>query len=878
MSPLKSRCPRKKDNSIYYTDFFECMLSKLGFSDFSRKIYAFLLTFVLLVSTITLFSPQSEAENDEIWMEVYFHHDDGHFWSDVWFEGNYSKNYTVVWSILDEGGTVMDYDYKEFSDNGSSEHYMWIEVNMSSYSSGVYNYTVDLYEENTVVAEFEDDFEVHPWLMIDFPYHLLEAADVNLSVSVAAAVPNTNYSIEWYLMDYDTEDSLMDNSTNFTDYNWILNLSEGHYELEVSLYEEVSSNNSGNDTWWAKIDHEYMRLYIGGSLLWMDAWSGDDYLYVEMGVEFADFDTNYTAVWNITDYFGNLIDNGITGFPNSEPWHYLQIPTANYSAGDYWINVDLYSGAANSTDTYESSAHQSFWIHAELRAWTEGDDIENDNVTIFFTSYHINASRDYRIEWYLYDWDEYDMIVDDTFNASSGNVTINFLETGDYRVEARLYEWAPMNNGTDWNWTYLDYGSHHFHVGGAQLDVWYWFGDDQDLHFEGCVQYADWEINYTGNWTITDGNNMLVDQGAIPFDDWGENCFFFDLPADDFEWGESYTVVFDLYENGTYLNNYTFDFDVYLLFYFHIDYSWDEGSYVNGTYFINTDSEDYRLAWFLDNEDNFMTNGSFDSNSENGMLEFFNIPEGFYNLHIQISLDQFNCNNCTNNTYYNDTYYFYYYFEVEDDPFVEPNTAPYCDLHGNIASGDNINALTGDTFTFGMDCLDDDGDNMILSAAVDSSNFPTPFLFGDVTVNTSSWTYTFSTTGLYIFGLSVVDVNGGQSSYTFTVNVLDNNTGCQPNNDLNAVNLTDGECCSSGAQCASGNCNYTTWTCEADNTTNNNTTNNNTANNNTANNNTGTNETEELLEEIEASEVPSISVLVSAVTIALIAFRRRNNW
>ena len=851
------------------------MLSKLGFSDFPRKIYAFLLTFVLLVSTITLFSPQSEAENDEVWMEVYFHHHDGHFWSEVWFNGNYSKNYTIVWSISDEGGTVMEYDYKEF--NGSDENWMSIEVNMSSYSAGIYNYTVDLYEENTVVDDFEDDFEVHPWLMIDFPYHLLEAADVNLSVSVAAAVPNTNYSIEWDLKDYDTGYSLMDNSTNFTDYNWILNLSEGHYELEVSLYEEVSSNNSGNDTWWAKIDHEYMGLYIGGSLLWMDAWLGEGYLYVDMSVEFADYDTNYTAVWNITDYSGNLIDNGITGFPNSEPWHYLQIPTANYSAGDYWINVVLYSGAANSTDTYESSAHQSFWIHAEIRAQTEGYDIENDNVTIFFTSYHINASRDYRIEWYLYDWDEYDMIDNDTFNASSGNVTINFLETGDYRVEARLYEWAPMNNGTDWNWTHLDYDSHYFHVGGAQLDIWNWFVDDQDLHFDGCVQYADWESNYTGDWTITDENNMLVDQGAIPFDDWDENCFFFDLPANDFEWKEIYTVVFNLYENGTYLNNHTLDLEAHLLFDLLIANYWSEGSSVNGTYFINTGDEDYVLDWFLENEDNFMMNGSLDSNNGNGTLEFFNIPKGDYSLHIEISLDQINCANCTNNTYYNHSYHFDYIFEVGADPFVDPNNAPYCNLHGNIATGANLDVSTGDTFTFGMACWDDDGDNMTLSAGVDSSNFQNPFMFTDIVGNTTSWTYTFSTAGLYTFGLSVDDNSGGQSSYVFTVTVSDDNAGCQPNYDLNAINLADGECCSSGGQCASGNCNYTTWVCEADNTPNNNSGNNNTANNNTANNNTGTNETEELLEEIESGEVPSISILVSVATIALIAFRRRNN-
>jgi len=847
------------------------MLSKLAFSDFSQKIYAFLLTFVLLLSTIIMFSPQSEAENDDIWMEVYFHHDNGHLWAEAGFNGNYSKNYTIVWNILDEGGAVMDYDYQEF--NGSSEHWMWFEVNTSSYPSGDYNFTVDLYEENTLVEDFKENFEVHPWLRIDFPYYLPEAGDVNLSVSVAAADPNTNYSIEWHLMDYDTEEDLMDNSTNITDYNWILNLSEGHYHLEVILYEEVS-NNSGNDTWWAEIDWEYMRLYIGGALLWLETYSGDDdHLGVNMEVEYADYDTNYTAVWNITDYNGNLIDNGLTSFPSNEPWHWFHISTVNYSAGDYWLNVDLYSGAANSTDIYESSAHQSFWIHTAVQLWTEEYNYKNEgNVTIFFDSYHVNTSRDYRIEWKLInenEWSEVDSgeIFMNSTTSFSGNFTTPFLTASDYRIEAYLYEWAPVNNGTDWNWTFSDHSYRYFHVGGAELDVWHGF-EGNSLYFHGCVRYSDWMVNYTGDWEITDENNILVAQGAIPFDEWGENCFDFTLPANDFEWRETYTAVFDLYENGTYLNNYTFDLEVYLLFDFFIDYHWDNGSYVNGTYYINTGNEDYTLNWSLEGEDglsNYMETGSFDSNSGNGMLEFFNISKGYYHLDIQISLEnQFNCTNCTNNTWI-DTHYFHFYFEVDNNPVN--NWAPSCNLDGNMISGSSIELLVGDTLTFGMTCMDNDWDPITMSAAIDHYDFAIPFLFDEITGNTSSWNYTFADAGLYSIAMSVKDVNGGQSSYAFAVSVLDNNT-CQPNYDVNATNLPDGACCSSGGQCASGNCNYTTWSCEADNTT---------ANNNTANNNATTNETEELLEDIEPDEVPSISILVSVATIALIAFRRRSN-
>ena len=66
------------------------------------------------------------------------------------------------------------------------------------------------------------------------------------------------------------------------------------------------------------------------------------------------------------------------------------------------------------------------------------------------------------------------------------------------------------------------------------------------------------------------------------------------------------------------------------------------------------------------------------------------------------------------------------------------------------------------------------------------------------------------------------DNNTGNNTDNNTGNNTDNNTGnntdnnpCQPNNDTNASNLSDGACCSSGGQCASMNCNYNTWTCEA---------------------------------------------------------------
>ena len=114
-----------------------------------------------------------------------------------------------------------------------------------------------------------------------------------------------------------------------------------------------------------------------------------------------------------------------------------------------------------------------------------------------------------------------------------------------------------------------------------------------------------------------------------------------------------------------------------------------------------------------------------------------------------------------------------------------------------------------------------DGDDMTLSVAVDHTSLSTPFLFDQETGNNSTWTWTYnlSETGLYGFGLTVEDGNGGKRAYAFTVMASGNGT----------------------------NANNTNATTE-----------------------------EEILEEIESGGLPSVSLLASVVAIALIALRRRN--
>jgi hypothetical protein len=145
-------------------------------------------------------------------------------------------------------------------------------------------------------------------------------------------------------------------------------------------------------------------------------------------------------------------------------------------------------------------------------------------------------------------------------------------------------------------------------------------------------------------------------------------------------------------------------------------------------------------------------------------------------------------------------------------------------LSNGIITGSNIDADVGDNFTFSADCFDMDGDSITQSAAVGHTSLATPFFFAEVTGNFSTWTYTLSEPGLYTFGLSVEDSNGAKQAYAFAVTAHGNDNTTADTNDNNT------------------NPNATTE--------------------------------DEILEEIESS--PSVSMLASIVTIALIVLRRRD--
>ena len=400
--------------------------------------------------------------------------------------------------------------------------------------------------------------------------------------------------------------------------------------------------------------------------------------------------------------------------------------------------------------------------------------------------------------------------------------------TTDYFIEAQLY--VNHSYGNNWtNWDYLDSTSiYGIHIGGASLEN-AWFNccyheyDENDnyaswANIDAYVGWANYSSNYTLAWTIEDGNGIAVLDGTADpeheDEPWFYEHFELELPVGD------YMVTFFLYENNLLVDTEMRDFAVYPNIYIIMETEWPDGSYVNANYFLNIASTTYTLNWTLRDQNWVEVGyGSFDSDDTEGMLEFFNLSAGDYYLEINIDI--------VNMYPFGQERWFW----VENDP--EMNRDPYCDLSNGITIGSNLDADVGDDFTFSANCFDMDGDSMTLSAAVEHSSLAAPFFFADVTGNTSIWTYTLSEPGMYAFGISVEDSNGAKQAYAFAVTAHANDTTTDPN-DNNTTDPND--------------------------------------------NNTDPNATteEEILKEIEAGGLPSVSMFASVVAIALIALRRRN--
>ena len=221
--------------------------------------------------------------------------------------------------------------------------------------------------------------------------------------------------------------------------------------------------------------------------------------------------------------------------------------------------------------------------------------------------------------------------------------------------------------------------------------------------------------------------------------------------------------------------------------------------------------------------------GAINSSASKGMLEFFNLSKGKYNLEMSTEVQRPNQN-------WTDWLWDSESFTVGNDPVA--NSVPWCEMYANgtadngtaIAHESNINADAGTTFTFEVVCSDNDNDDISVNAIVESTMAPLSTIIDANGPSNTTFVgmYNLTEAGIYVFAISVKDEHGAKRVTGFTVTAL--------NNTVDS--------------------------------------NNNTATNETLTNETLTNETLEQL--AEESGIPSVSMLLSVVAVAFIATRRRN--
>ena len=753
------------------------------------------------------------ASAEEERLEVYADPYNGNLHVNIWIEGaDHSSNYTVGWAVTDESDNIRDSGVLRY--NGSDEN--------PGESGWWFELEIPDYAKGEYVFTVElyddsgsmlDDYQETFWVQTWLDVEV----PYHLEEAGNVTAVFTSGAIEANST-YRIEWYLYDENDNHTQTNGSISGSEGNltFYLEEGSYDFQATlyrfEGDGNNTYWEYEDSVWREFHVGSENL--ELWF--DYYrgeaWVDAWVQFPD--ENVTTYYVVWNITNSVGNEMDNG--SEEMWEHENYVNfyfnTAYPEGTYNFNIELYSNQTN-VALDSQSRHFDVWPQIVISASTHYLE-EAGNITFEFLVTGLNSTHEYMINWTLWDDDDYEELDNGQLYDSEGNITI-YLDDGDYFIDAQLYV-----NQSDTNWSYwqhLDSTSiHGIHVGGASLEVWFDYYDSW-VRMDGYVEYANYSFDYTLAWAIEDDNDNLLWNDTVYPEHEDENWFY-----DEVELQLSvgaYIIKFFLYENNLLVDTDVVQFSVYPSITIEMEEEWSDGSYVNANYFLNIASTTYTLNWTLrDGNWEVVEHGSFDSDDTEGMLEFFNLSAGDYYLEIYI--------------YPVNMYPFGQdrWFWVENDP--EMNRDPYCDLSNGITIGSNIDAEVGDDFTFSADCFDMDGDSITLSAAVDHASLAAPFFFAEVTGNMSTWTYTLSEPGLYAFGMSVEDSNGAKQAYAFAVTAHVNDTTTDPN-----ANNTD------------------------PNT-----------------NNTDPNATteEEILEEIESSGLPSVSMFASVVAIALIALRRRD--
>ena len=730
------------------------------------------------------------------------------------------------------------------------------------------------------------------------------SGNLNVNIWIEGADHSSNYTTGWAVTD--ENDNIRDSGVlryNGSDENpgepgWWFELeipdyAKGEYVFTVELYDDSGSMlDDFQETFWVQtwldVEVPYHLEEAGNVTAVFTSGAIEANSTYRIDWELHDKNGGIWTEGNISGSEGNLtfyLEEGSYDFQatlyrfegdgNNTYWEYedsvwreFHVGSENlelwfdYYRGEAWVdawvqfpdeNVTTYYvvwNVTNSTGAEIINGSEEMWEHEHYvyfhfnAAYPEGT--YNFNIELYSNQTNVVLDSQSR---YFDVWPQLVISASTHYLEEAGNITFEFLATGlnsthEYMINWTLWDdddYEELDNGqlydSEGNITiYLDDGDYfidaQLYVNQSDTNGSYWQHLDSTsihgIHVGGASlevwfdHYDSWVrmegyveyANYSSNYTLAWA--IEDDNGNLL---WNDTVY---PEHEDENWFYDevelqlsvgdYIIKFFLYENNLLVDTDVVQFSVYPSITIEMETEWPDGSYVNANYFLNIASTTYTLNWTL-------RDGNWEV-VEHGSFDSDD-TEGmleFFNLsagdyYLEIDIDPVNMYPFGQDRW----------FWVENDP--EMNRDPYCVLSNGITIGSNLDADVGDDFTFSANCFDMDGDSITLSAAVDHTSLAAPFFFAEVTGNISTWTYTLSEPGLYAFGLSVDDSKGAKQAYAFAVTAHANDTTPDPNANNTDPNATTEE---------------------------------------------------EILEEIESSGLPSVSMFASVVAIALIALRRRD--
>ena len=278
----------------------------------------------------------------------------------------------------------------------------------------------------------------------------------------------------------------------------------------------------------ASAEDEHLYVYA-------DSYRG--FLRAEIWIEDADYSSNYTAGWAVTDENDNIRDSGVLRYNGSdenpgEPGWWFELDIPDYAKGEYVFTVELYDDSGSMLD----ASQETFWVWTWLDVEVPHHLEEAGNVTAVFTSGALDSNSTYRIDWKLNDRDG-GIWTEGNISGSEGNLTF-YMEKGYHQLQAVLYR--SHDDGNNTYWEYTDSEWREIYVGSEYLQLHY---DYYRGHFyaSAWIQYPDENTtSYYVVWNVTNSTGAEVDNGSGEM--W-EHEHYIDL--------EFYT----LYPEGTYTFN-----------------------------------------------------------------------------------------------------------------------------------------------------------------------------------------------------------------------------------------------------------------------------------------------------------------------------------